>query len=104
MGKIEFSMENVNKCLCPTCPVQKTSSCVKNKLSTMQEKISEDIDIASIIEASDVPGLYCASGKTSCGDLYFHEECKCPECQIFKENDLMSGQPGGYFCKEGKAK
>ncbi|HSO25980.1 MAG TPA: DUF2769 domain-containing protein [Methanobacteriaceae archaeon] len=104
MGKIEFSMENVNKCLCTVCAVQGTSSCVKDKLQSMQEKMSEDIDIASVIEPSDIPGMHCASGKTSCDDLYFHEECKCVECPVFKENDLISGEPVGYFCRDGKAK
>lgn len=28
---IDFSMENIKKCLCMRCPVQMESQCVKNK-------------------------------------------------------------------------
>ncbi len=104
MGKVEFSMENVDKCLCKICAVQANSGCGKDKMQSMQEKMSEDIDIASVIEPSDIPGVYCTIGKASCDDLYFHEECKCVECPVFKENDLISGEPVGYFCRDGKAK
>jgi hypothetical protein len=29
MGKVEFTMENVKKCLCPPCPVQADGACAK---------------------------------------------------------------------------
>jgi len=104
MGKIEFTPENVMKCLCSSCPVQGTSDCVKGKLSKIQEMMAEDIDLATMIGPEDVPGLYCGSGKATCGDLYFHEECQCVNCPIFKENELMKGEPMGYFCRDGAAK
>jgi hypothetical protein len=104
MGKIEFNSENVMKCLCPTCPVQATSDCAKEKLKKMQEMMAEDIDLASMIGPEDVPGVYCASGKATCSDLYFHEECQCTKCSVFKENELMKGEPVGYFCRDGEAK
>lgn len=104
MGKIEFNAENVAKCLCTTCPVQGTSDCVKGKVKKIQEMMAEDVDIATIIEPNDVPGVYCANGKATCTDLYFHEECQCTECPIFKENNLMKGEPVGYYCRDGAAK
>jgi len=104
LGKIEFTAENVMKCLCSTCPVQATSDCVKGKMKKIQEMMAEDVDIATMIEPTDVPGVYCASGKATCSDLYFHEECKCVECPVFKENELMKGEPMGYFCRDGAAK
>jgi hypothetical protein len=103
MAKVEFNMENVEKCLCKSCLVQSNSECVKIKMKVIQEKMAEDIDSAIVIEPSDIPGMYCATGKTTCDDLYFHEECKCGECLVFKENDLMSGKPMGYYCRDGKA-
>jgi hypothetical protein len=36
MGKIEFTMENMEKCLC-ACPVQADSACSKEKLIKMQK-------------------------------------------------------------------
>ena len=103
MGQVEFNMENVNKCLCKICGVQKDSSCVKGKMKIIQEKMAEDIDSAIPVQPSDVPGVYCASGKTSCDDLYFHEECKCVECPVFTENELMDSKPMGYYCRDGPA-
>ena len=103
MGEVEFNSENVSKCLCPVCPVQGTSECVNGKLQKMQEMMAEDIDIATVIGPEDVPGLYCASGEASCTDLYYHEECQCPKCNVFKENELAKGKPVGYYCRDGKA-
>jgi hypothetical protein len=37
MGKVEFTMENLKKCICPTCPVQADSACAKEKMMKMQE-------------------------------------------------------------------
>lgn len=104
MVKIDCEWINVQKCLCPTCSVQGESNCVKDKLKKLQEMMSKDIDIATMIEPKDIPGLYCATGKATCSDLYFHEECQCVNCSIWKENDLASGEPHGYFCRDGEAK
>jgi hypothetical protein len=103
MGEVDFNNENVMKCLCTGCPVQGTSECVKGKIQKMQEMMAEDIDIATVIGPEDVPGLYCASGEASCTDLYYHEECQCPQCPVFKENELADGKPVGYYCRDGKA-
>lgn len=100
---VEFNMENINKCLCKLCPVQANSDCVRIKMKIIQEKMSEDIDIAVPVEPGDVPGLYCSSGKTGCDDLYYHEECKCMDCEVFQENNLMENKPLGYYCRDGKS-
>jgi hypothetical protein len=104
MGKVEFKSENIAKCLCPTCPVQGKSDCVKDKLKKVQELMSEDVDLASMVEPADVPGVYCANGRASCGDLYFHEICQCTNCSVFKENKLAEGEPVGYYCRDGEAR
>lgn len=104
MLKIEFNLENMEKCLCTECPVQAESSCVKDQLKIMEEsKHSIDIDSGFILEPEKIPKLYCATGKTSCGDLYFHEECQCKNCTIWKEYDLEVRGAPAYFCKNGKA-
>jgi hypothetical protein len=76
----------------------------QNNRHILQIKIIIYIDIASIIEPEEVPKMYCATGKTKCNDLYFHEECQCPKCPIWEENNLASGEPMNYFCKDGEAK
>lgn len=95
MANIEFNMENVKKCKCPGCPVQAESKCAMDKLDKLSSMGSP--------KPEDVPGVYCATGKATCPDLNPNEMCQCPTCDIFKENDLESGKPGGYFCAEGKA-
>lgn len=94
----------MERCLCAECPVQAKSSCVKDQLKMVEETgRSTDIDSGFIIDPERVPKLYCATGKTSCGDLYFHEECQCKNCDVWKGNDLESRGAPAYFCKHGEA-
>lgn len=104
MKKVEYTAGNIAKCQCTNCPVQTKSECFKGKLRKMQEMMSEDVDIASIIEPEDVPGLYCSTGKASCTDLDAHQICKCGECLLWTEYELNTGTPGSYFCRDGAAR
>ena len=105
MLKIDFNLENMEKCLCDDCPVQAKSSCVKDQKKMMQEiGHSVDIDSGFILDPDKIPRLYCGKGKTICKDLYYHEECQCFKCSIWKEYDLEVRKAPAYFCKNGKAK
>jgi hypothetical protein len=99
MGKIEFTMKNLKKCVCSTCPCQADSACAKDKLMKMQEAIQKN----EMPESDVVPGMYCALGKTACTDLDFDRFCQCNYCDVWKENNLENGKPFGYFCKNGEA-
>ncbi|NYB53122.1 MAG: DUF2769 domain-containing protein [Methanobacteriaceae archaeon] len=102
MVKIDFNKANMDKCLCYKCKVQKNSSCVKDKVILLNERVlGLDVDISWALDPDEFPGLYCTSGKTSCKDVEFHEECICPECDLWKENDLASALPKGSFCADG---
>ncbi len=104
MFKIDFNRENLEKCLCTECPVQSESSCIKDQLKLMEETgHSLDIDTGFFLDPKKVPKLYCATGKTRCDDLNFHEECQCINCDVWKEYDLETRGAPGYFCKHGKA-
>lgn len=96
---IKFERENMVKCLCQQCPVQKESECAQNKMKMLQISMK-----GMSPEPSDFPGMYCANGKAICSDLNPHKTCKCINCDVWKENNLNSGQPGIYFCQNGKAK
>lgn len=100
MSKVDFSVENLQKCICKTCPVQADSECVKEKMLN----ISEMLESGEMADAEMVPGLYCASGKTSCPDLDMSKMCQCNECPIWEECDLVSGEPLGYYCRDGEAR
>ncbi len=104
MSKVDFSLENVQKCLCPTCPVQADSACVKEKLMELQEMMPKIMEGEVKAEPEMVPGVYCASGKASCPDTDFSKMCQCNLCAIWKEYDLSDGEPMGYFCRDGKAR
>lgn len=104
MFKIDFNPENMEKCLCEECPVQKKSICVQNQLKTMQEiGKSMDIDSGFLLDPDKIPKLYCAKEKTKCTDLNFHEECQCEKCDVWKEYDLEVRGAPAFFCKNGKA-
>ena len=104
MLKIDFNRKNIEKCLCTGCPVQKENSCIKDQIEEMEE-ISKDIDIDTgvMIGPDEVPKLYCSTGKTKCKDLETHEECQCPQCEVWKENDLEVRDAFAYFCVNGRA-
>lgn len=97
--QIEFNRENMVKCVCPQCEVQKESECAQNKMKMLQISMR-----GMSPEPSEFPGMYCANGKAVCSDLDLDKSCNCINCDVWKENDLASGQPGKYFCQNGKAK
>jgi len=104
MLKIDFNLENMEKCLCSECPVQSKNSCVKDHLKMIEEVgHSVDIDSGFILDQEKIPEVYCAHGKTNCKDLDYHEECQCIKCKVWKEYDLEVREAPGYFCKNGKA-
>ncbi len=114
-GKVKFSPESIIKCRCAVCPVQFHSICAEPKRMT-RSKILEAVSpemfqsltkeqVAMILpKIEDMPGPYCASGVAACKDLDFSKMCLCSACQIFKEQNLITGKPTSYFCKVGRAK
>ena len=97
--KIEFTRENISKCLCPQCPVQAKSECAQTKMKMVQESMR-----GMSPEHSDVPGVYCTTGTATCSDLDPNKMCNCPNCDVFKENSLAQREPGAYFCQKGATK
>jgi len=99
LSKVEFNRENLEKCICKTCPVQAESSCAKEKNMKVKEMMEENM----MPDPEMVPGLYCARGKASCSDLDTSKMCQCNECALWKEYDLPEGSPMGYYCRDGEA-
>ncbi len=96
--KVEFNMENIKKCICNTCPVQEDSQCTQNKEMDFQETME-----GKMPQPKMVPRMYCATGKATCDDIDTNKMCQCATCPVWKENQLASGEPMGYFCRDGKA-
>jgi len=95
---VEFNMENVQRCLCPGCPVQAGSMCVQEKLNRLKEGSGENPS------PEDVPGAYCATGKATCEGLDPKQPCQCGKCEVWKEYNLGEEEPGGYFCVDGESR
>ena len=98
---IDFSMENIKKCLCIKCAVQIESQCVKDKEKIMLLMKNQDLDSPMRMSPDRVPRLYCTSGKALCKDIDTNKVCKCNECPIWKEKSLEDAEPSRYFCKNG---
>ena len=96
--EIEFSTENIEKCRCLECKVQK-SQCVHDKIILFQEGALG----SSLIEPEEFPALHCASGIEHCSDLDRKEECLCKKCPIYADNALKTGTPTLYFCLDGSS-
>lgn len=96
--KVLFNTENVNKCLCPKCPVQRNSQCVSHKML----KIEYALDL-NPLEHEEIPGEYCAAGTATCQDIDTSRACSCFGCPVYSTYNLTSGQPTCYFCRDGMA-
>lgn len=82
--EIPYNKENIIRCLCPTCPVQENSACVKENMMNFQEVLQSSEDP----EPEDYPGMYCANGKADCEDIDTGKDCICPECPVYKKYEL----------------
>jgi len=60
-----------------------------------------NIDMTWALDSEEFPGLYCGAGKSPCKDLDANKVCQCPKCSIWKEEDLETSLPHGYFCING---
>ncbi|MGB8232728.1 MAG: DUF2769 domain-containing protein [Methanobacterium sp.] len=98
MNKIKFTMENYERCKCPTCPVQAQNKCIMKEKSEIPPKIKEEIDKETL------PGMYCAKGEATCTVLDTKQICQCYSCPLWTEYDLLHGKPMKYFCRDVAAK
>ena len=96
---VPFVYVNVNKCLCPRCPVQTSSKCVMTKVAEIKDTI-----IKYPLSREDIPGVYCATGSATCTDIYTARECMCGKCVVFPEYKLFDFSPMGHYCKNGVPK
>ncbi len=97
--KVPFTRQNAKKCICPECPVQADSQCIKDN----SEKMG-DVMTTKSFEPQIVPGLYCSSGVASCKDIDASRSCICGGCEVYNDYRLGSGKPEDHFCRNGNAK
>lgn len=94
MPKVEYTMENIERCESGKCPVYLSSACAKAKNATIT-------DWTKLPPADVIEGIYCASAvsKSKCDDLDSTLSCRCFSCPVYKD----CGLSGGYFCIRGVA-
>lgn len=91
MTRVEANEKNLKHCRCPECPVEKGSACSMQKLQNDPPMVAANpIAIAR---------LYCSAGETDCNDMATKNNCQCPTCMVWEENDLSST----YYCTQGNA-
>jgi hypothetical protein len=96
MAKVAFTAENMKMCICPGCPVQSASACVKEQAAVLKETLK-----SNPLKADKIPGLYCASGVATCKDIDFKKPCICNSCVVYAQNKLKGGKPLLFFCRDG---
>ncbi|MGM0652571.1 MAG: DUF2769 domain-containing protein [Bacillota bacterium] len=87
MKKVKRTRENLAKCLCKECPSY-TFTC---KLMAMPGNVILLIDPMDD-ENLHAETMFCAYNKSQC--INEEKGCKCPDCEVNKENDLGKT----YFC------
>lgn len=96
IARVSFDVGNVTKCLCPICPVQSRSRCVKKKTSSLRDALK-----SNPLRREEIAGLYCATGTATCEDIDVRKTCLCESCPVFRDNKLKEGKPTCYFCRDG---
>ncbi|MBI5232233.1 MAG: DUF2769 domain-containing protein [Coriobacteriales bacterium] len=108
---VAFTADNIMKCQCGNCPVQDESACAADKMQAlapmmeqMQGMMGEGSAMMSaqsgmLPSGEDLPGMYCSSGTATCNDLDFDQNCVCPSCKVYTENDLANWK----YCNQGSA-
>ena len=99
MAKVEYNRDTYNSCLCGGCPVNRQSDCVHRQEEALGAK-AEAIERDGVMpDAAEMPGIYCAIGKSACDDLGKSMRCLCPACPVLINADLGNS----YYCLRGSA-
>ncbi len=98
-AEVFLTGENVGSCMCPKCPVQSDSKCVKEKLGGIQKALKK-----YPIKREDIPGVYCSTGTATCRDLGSTKSCMCKGCPVFSKYNLATATPVGHYCRGGSPK
>jgi hypothetical protein len=101
--KVPFTMEKIMKCVCPQCPVQGNSQCVKDKMEKLPE-IMKNSSESKVPKSQEAPGVYCSTGIATCMGLDTKQMCICGGCPIFEEYNLAGRKSKFYYCRDGMAK
>ena len=77
--------------MCPQCPVRADSLCAQEKIGNLKNEI-ESLGGAEALEPQRVPGVYCSTDNSTCGDLNFNGQCICNTCPVLEEYNLKNAK------------
>lgn len=99
MPTVNYDLENFNRCLCGGCPVNRNSDCTHQREEALGPVFEAIESGGPLPDPNAMPGLYCAVGKSACGDLSEEYSCLCPGCSIFLRQELGTT----HYCTRGSA-
>jgi hypothetical protein len=100
--KVPYTISNIERCMCPQCPVQADSVCALEKIGNLKNEM-KNLGEGEAPEPQKVPGVYCSEGDATCMDLNPNRECICKTCPVWGENCLEHAGTIMYFCNNGRA-
>jgi hypothetical protein len=100
--KVPYTITNIERCMCPQCPVQADSECAQEKYSRLKNELESPGGVEAL-EPQKVPGVYCSSGTATCTDLDPNKDCSCKTCSVWEEHCLEHADTIMYFCNNGRA-
>lgn len=95
MPKVKLSPDNLDGCICPSCPVETSSDCANERM----EKYQVPEDALKISDPLQFVRLYCSIGTTDCSGFDGLLPCMCTGCPIWDKYGLTSR----YYCLRGNA-
>ena len=100
--RVPYTMENIERCKCPKCPVQARDECVRNKVLNLETEI-QNAGKEGVPAPEKIPGVYCSTGNAICENLDPNQQCICKTCEVWANYVLEAAVPMMYFCNIGKA-
>ncbi|AII60395.1 hypothetical protein X794_00840 [Dehalococcoides mccartyi CG5] len=93
-----LNQDIINKCVCHKCPVQNQSECVHTQMAELKNSLKE-----TPLDPHKIPKAYCVNGKSLCKGIDHSKPCICGSCDVYAKYHLSEGEPGGFYCFEGKS-
>lgn len=99
MPKVDYTLENYNRCLCGGCPVNRHSECTHRQEEALGEVFEAMEKGAPLPDPRAMPGIYCSLGKSVCDDMSAEFACLCPGCSVHLKQTLRNTR----YCMQGSA-
>ena len=64
--QVEYSLENMLKCVCCKCEVQTHSKCARERTEKIQKIEAKGLKAIPVFKPKEFPWIYCSIGKAEC--------------------------------------